>query len=118
MEWLSAIIGILAVLAICVVLILKGQVAKALEIVLALVVSAEVQYGGKTGEIKRASVIKAIYDMFPGWVQVLIPKSWVDNVVEAGVDKMKELANDNKYVAELIGQIPVIDTTGGEQRGE
>lgn len=88
----------IAIIAMCVVLLLilykdnKKEVVK--KIILALVVQAEKNLGSKTGDLKYAEVMKGLYGALPSIVRILFTEEDIDNYIEDGVQKLKEMLNN------------------------
>lgn len=107
-ENLGSIIFILAVLTAVIVLyfVAKGKyrnVAK--QILLSLVVAAEKQFGGGTGEIKFSYVAEKLHEKLPFVVQILFTEKDIANLIEEAVNKMKEfLANNPETIPTLTGK--------------
>ncbi|MGI6202827.1 MAG: hypothetical protein ACOYID_05425 [Eubacteriales bacterium] len=105
------ILTALAAAAACIILAKRGQIAKIRDIILALCVDAEIVYGSKTGEIKKASVLEAVYRLLPAWAKLIIPASELSKLVEEGKRRMDELAGSNRRVMALIySSLPCPDT--------
>lgn len=96
------ILTAVAALVACIILAKQGQIEKIKDIVLALCVDAEIIYGGKTGEIKKASVLETVYRLLPPWAKLIIPASELSKLVEEGKRRMDEIAEDNPRVMSLI----------------
>lgn len=88
----------IAIIAMCVALLLilykdnKKEVVK--KIILALVVQAEKNLGSKTGDLKYAEVMKGLYGALPSIVRILFTEEDIDNYIEDGVQKLKEMLNN------------------------
>ena len=70
----------------------KKEVVK--KIILALVVQAEKNLGSKTGDLKYAEVMKGLYGALPSIVRILFTEEDIDNYIEDGVQKLKEMLNN------------------------
>ena len=104
-ENLGSIIFILAVLAAVIVLsfVAKGKYRKvAKRILLSLVVAAEQQFGGKTGEVKFSYVAEKLHEKLPFIVQILFTEKDIANMIEEAVDKMKQYLADNPEASDMI----------------
>ena len=64
------------------------------KIILALVVQAEKNLGSKTGDLKYAEVMKGLYGALPSIVRILFTEEDIDNYIEDGVQKLKEMLNN------------------------
>ena len=70
----------------------KKEVVK--KIILALVVQAEKNLGSKTGDLKYAEVMKGLYSALPSIVRILFTEEDINNYIEDGVQKLKEMLNN------------------------
>lgn len=96
------ILTLICAIVVCIWLARRGQLAKIKQIILSLCVDAEITYGGGTGEIKKSSVLQAVYDLLPGWAKLLISGSTLSKLVEDGKTQMDELADGNATVMSLL----------------
>lgn len=97
-EHLASIIFLVVVLAVVAILyfVAKGKYRKiAKQILLSLVVAAEKQFGGGTGEIKFSYVAEKLHEKMPFVVQILFTEKDVANMIEDSVDEMKRVLTDN-----------------------
>lgn len=104
-EHLGSIIVIIAILAVVAVLffVAKGKYRKiAKRILLSLVVAAEQQFGGKTGEVKFSYVAEKLHEKLPFVVQLLFTEKEIANMIEEAVDKMKKFLEENPDTASSI----------------
>ena len=104
-EHLGSIIVIIAIFAVAAVLffIAKGKYRKiAKRILLSLVVAAEQQFGGKTGEIKFSYVAEKLHEKLPFVVQLLFTEKDIANMIAEAVCKMKEILTDNPEASSAI----------------
>ena len=98
--------SILLILCTCLilgVLYFRGQKKIVYKILYALVTEAEKQFGGGTGELKQAYVIKQVYNALPGILKTFISAerigTWVDDVLLMAKEKWK----NNGYITDYIG---------------
>jgi len=96
---ISAIIAVIA----CIFLARRGQIAKIKEIILALCVDAELTYGSGTGQIKKSSVLEALYGLLPSWAKLIFPACELEKFVEEGKKRMDALIDENEKIKELLG---------------
>lgn len=97
-EHLGSIIIALAFLIVVAILffIAKGKYRKtAKQMLLSLVVAAEKQFGGGTGEIKFSYVAEKLYEKMPFIIQLLFTSTDIANMIEEAVEKMKQYLADN-----------------------
>ena len=88
--WVDAII-ILVATVLLIVAYKAGHRNTVKKIILSLVVQAEKALGSGTGELKYAMVIEAIYDKLPVVMRFLFTPEEIDNMIEEGVGKLKEI---------------------------
>ncbi len=104
-ENMGNILTILAVLAVAVILLFvaKGKYRKAAkQMLLALVMAAEKQFGSGTGEVKYAVVAEALYDRLPFLAQLVFTEKDISRLIEEAVDKMKKVLATNPAAARAI----------------
>ena len=97
--------------AVCIWLARRGQLAKIRQIILSLCVDAELTYGGGTGEIKKSSVIEAVYRLLPSWAKLLFSGRALSKLVEEGKSEMDTLAEGNTKVMALLYDIAAKEKT-------
>ena len=88
--WVDAIIILVAVVLL-IVAYKAGHRNTVKKIILSLVVQAEKALGSGTGELKYAMVIEAVYNKLPTVMRFLFTPEEIDNMIEEGVDKLKEI---------------------------
>lgn len=88
--WVDAII-ILVAAVLLIVAYKAGYRGTVKKIILSFVVQAEKALGSGTGELKYAMVIEAVYNKLPAVVRFLFTPEEIDNMIEEGVDKLKEI---------------------------
>lgn len=88
--WVDAIIILVAVVLL-IVAYKAGHRNTVKKIILSLVVQAEKALGSGTGELKYAMVIEAIYNKLPVVMRFLFTPEEIDNMIEEGVGKLKEI---------------------------
>lgn len=97
-EHLASIVFLAVVLAVAAILFFaaKGKYRKiAKRILLSLVVAAEKQFGGGTGEIKFSYVAEKLHEKLPFVVQILFTEKDIANMIEDAVDEMKRFLADH-----------------------
>ncbi len=103
MDNLDFILSLICAFIACIYFARRGQIAKIRQIVLALCVDAELTFGGGTGEIKKSSVLEAIYRMLPSWAKLFISGTTLTKLVEEGKSDMDALASgSSKVVMNLL----------------
>lgn len=98
----------IAMLIVAVVLFIFARVGykrQVSEILFYLVVLAEKQFGGGTGEIKFSAVTTWIYERIPIALHLLFTQQEIGNLIELAVARMKEYLAQNKKAS--------IQVTGG-----
>lgn len=89
-------IATLIVAVVLFVLVRIGYKRQVSEILFYLVVLAEKQFGGGTGEIKFAAVTAWIYEKMPIALRFLFTQQEISNLIELAVARMKEYLNQNQ----------------------
>ncbi|MBR3966714.1 MAG: hypothetical protein IKJ91_06545 [Clostridia bacterium] len=99
--WLDIIIAVLFA-ALLGLLYYKGHKKWVYTILYSLVTEAEKQFGGGTGELKQAYVIKQVYNALPGILKTFISAekigAWVDDALITAKEKWKK----NGYISDYI----------------
>lgn len=97
--------GIIIIACFCLALgwlYFMGQKRLVYKILYALVTEAEAKFGGGTGELKQAYVIKQVYNTLPGILKSVISAErlgkWVDDALEAAKAKWKGNSNISTYI--------------------
>lgn len=73
-------------------------------IALALTTSAEAQFGGKTGALKRAYVIDELYKRIPDEYKKFITEENLDSIINKVLPEAKILWESNDAVKKLMGE--------------
>jgi hypothetical protein len=93
-EWLKIYWGdvllIVAFLALCAYLLKRGKVETVKRMVYYFVVQAEKQLGSKTGPLKYAMVVAAVYDKLPRLLRFLYTQKDIDRFIDDAVQQLKE----------------------------
>ncbi len=80
----------------------KGHKRWVYTILYSLVTEAEKQFGGGTGELKQAYVIKQVYNALPGILKTFISAErigkWVDDALTIAKEKWAKNANISDYI--------------------
>ncbi len=74
----------------------KGKKEFVRQVVLSLVVQAEKALGSGTGELKYAMVVEGLYKVLPSVLTMLISMKELDNLIEDGLQYMKNYLSTNK----------------------
>jgi len=97
-------IATLIVAVILFVLARVGYKRQVSEILFYLVVLAEKQFGGGTGEIKFSAVTTWIYEKMPIALHLLFTQQEIGNLIELAVTRMKDyLAQNQKATIQVTG---------------
>jgi hypothetical protein len=106
-NW-ALIIGFLAIIACAVVTVIKfyntpseKQKLIVKEWLLWAVTKAETELGGGTGQLKLAMVYDLFISKFPA-VAKTMPFEMFSKLVDAALDKMREVLAKNKKIAEIV----------------
>lgn len=94
-NWQSISVAIAFLIAMVILMkINKEETVR--KIILSLVVQAEKALGSGTGELKYAYVVDKLYDKLPKIISMLYSRKEIDNMIQAAVDKLKEVLMDGK----------------------
>lgn len=83
-------------------------------ILYALITEAEALYGGKTGELKKATVIKNIYGVLPAITKYFITERRLELWIEEALEYAKTRWADNAGIKKIIKAAPAVPTTHPE----
>ena len=100
-NWDSVLVSLLT-RAILVILYIKGQKNIVNKILYSLVTEAEKQFGGGTGELKQAHVIKKVYEALPSVLKTFISADRLGRWVDKGLTAAKEKWAKNSSVSGYI----------------
>ena len=112
------LLTLICAVIVCIFLARNGQIKKIKEIILSFCVNAEIAYGGGTGPIKKSSVLKAVYEMLPGWAKLFISDTTISKIIEDGKLDMDDLAKGNTAVMGLLYGTVTGDAESGEPAAE
>ena len=95
-NWDSVLV-VVAILAVVVVLIKRGETKILKQILFNLVTQAEKQFGSGTGSLKYAAVADWIYQRIPAVLKLLFTSSDIEKMIEAALEEAKKAwgANEN-----------------------
>lgn len=80
-NWDSVLVVVLAVVAV-IILYKRGEVQILKEILFRLVTKAEQEFGGGTGELKKAAVVEWLYDKLPAILRFIITRKEIDKLID------------------------------------
>lgn len=98
--WASILVIIFAIAALL-VMWQAGYKKQVVFVLRRLVAEAEKAYGSKTGQIKKAAVLSAIYQIMPAILRPFFPPAVMDELIEDALKWMK--AELEKADANLLG---------------
>lgn len=74
------------------------------QFLLYLVVKAEKEFGGKTGELKFAAVASWIYEKLPAIARIFISSDNIEELIEEAVELMKKYLAENENAKAIVEQ--------------
>lgn len=89
LYWLDILV-VVVFLAVIVYLVRKNKTDLVKRIILWLVVVAEKELGSKTGQLKKAMVITAVYDNLPGVLRIFFTKQIISDFIDDAAAYLKE----------------------------
>ena len=99
-NWDSVLV--IGLVVIAGIIRIKSCASKVNDMLLYLVIKAEEQFGGGTGDIKYSAVVTWIYERLPSIITWLFTKKQIDKMIEDAVSIMKEYLNKNSKAMKLI----------------
>lgn len=106
-ETIIAILVLAVIIAVVVILAIRGKKDIIYKMIFALVDEAEAAFGSKTGKLKFAYVIERIYTILPAFVRVFITYNMLEKLIEKALTEAKE------YWAERTEKTEEIPTVHG-----
>ncbi len=106
-NWDSALI-IAAVLAVVIVSFRKGEMTLLKHILFRLVTRAEQEFGGGTGELKKAAVIEWLYERIPAVIRLIVSPKAIETMIDDVLAYAKEKWAANPKLQEYIEGIPPV----------
>lgn len=100
-NWDSVLV-VLAFIALCVVLVKRGETKILKHILFNLVTQAEREFGSGTGALKYAAVSDWIYQRLPAVLKLLFTAKDIDTMIEAALTEAKQKWDTNKDMKEII----------------
>ena len=98
-HWASILV-VLAVIAVIVILALKGKKQIIYKMLYILIDEAEELFGSKTGKVKFSYVLGAIYDKLPAIIKVFVTYSTIETWIENALADMKEYWKEQAEITE------------------
>lgn len=87
-NWDSILI-VVALIATIIILVVKKQYAILAEMIFSLVTEAERQFGGGTGTLKKATVVKWVYEKLPDFIKPLFSEKIISDMIEKALESAK-----------------------------
>ena len=101
-EHLDSLVIIISASLALGLLYYKGQKTVVYKILYSLVTEAEAKFGGGTGELKQAYVIKQVYNALPSILKTFISAerigTWVDDALDIAKEKWAKNGNITEYI--------------------
>ena len=97
---------VLAVIVAVVALYKRGETKILKDILFGLITRAEAEFGGGTGELKRAAVIEWLYEGMPGLLRFVVTRNDIDNLIDEVLEYAKGKWAKNPKLSEIINGIP------------
>lgn len=106
---IDLILAAIVVIISAIILARRGQLNMLRELILSLVVGAEIDYGSGTGEIKKAEVTKKVYELLPSLSKLVISENDISNLIESAKSEMDKLASENEAAAKLLNKDSTVE---------
>lgn len=107
------ILLIIVAIASVVYAVFKGNKSVVMRMLIALVTSAEKEFGGGTGSLKLASVIETIYPKLPAIIKTFITdkmlQKWVEDALTIAKETWEKNSNIQKYIESPSVEIGVTE---------
>ena len=100
-NW-DSVLAVVILIATVIILVAKKQYNILAEIVFSLVTEAEKQFGGGTGALKKAMVIKWIYERLPDFIKPLFSEKCISDLIETALDSAKLKWEENASLKAYI----------------
>ena len=106
------ILFIVTVIAGVIALYKRGETKILKDILFRLVTRAEAEFGGGTGELKRAAVIQWLYELMPSALRLFISGKDLDKLIDEVLTYAKNKWANNPNLRELVsGKPPDVSET-------
>ena len=89
-EKIIAYLVLAAIIAVIVILAVRGKKNIIYKMIFALVDEAEAAFGSKTGKLKFAYVMERIYTMLPAFIRIFITYDTLERWIEQALAEAKE----------------------------
>ncbi len=104
-NWDSVLV-VIAAIAAAIILYKRGHIALVENLLFTLVIEAERQFGGGTGELKRAAVISWVYERLPKILTLIISRSTIERLLESALEYAKKKWGANALLRDYISGNP------------
>ncbi len=99
---IDSVLLVLAIVAVVIVLYVRGE-KKILDVILfAAVTEAERQYKGGTGVLKKAAVTAKIYSVIPAILKIIISEDQIGRWIETALLHARNKWAENAAIAEYV----------------
>lgn len=102
-NYWGSIILVVLIIVVFIVAIKVGYKKQIKQLLLALVVKAEKEYGSGTGKVKFSAVCNWIYDKLPPIARIFITSKDIENLIETAVLEMKDYLAKNEKASAIVG---------------
>ena len=100
-NWDSVLL-LIGVIIAAIVLYRRGEVSLLENLLFALVIKAEREFGGGTGEFKRAAVIQWVYERLPKIATLIISRQTIERLLESALAYAKQKWAANSSLRDYI----------------
>lgn len=107
MEKIIAYLVLAAIIAVIVILAIRGKKDIIYKMIFALVDEAEAAFGSKTGKLKFAYVIERLYTILPAYVRLFVTYDMLEKLIEKALAEAKEYWAEQAEIAET--EIPRVN---------
>lgn len=99
-EKIIAYLVLAAIIAVIVILAVRGKKNIIYKMIFALVDEAEAAFGSKTGKLKFAYVMERIYTMLPAFIRIFITYDTLERWIEQALAEAKEYWAERAEITE------------------
>ncbi|MHB1153995.1 MAG: hypothetical protein ACYCWE_20780 [Eubacteriales bacterium] len=99
---IDSVLLVIAVIAVIIVLYVRGEKKILNYVLFAAVTEAERQYKGGTGILKKAFVIAKIYSVIPAILKIIISEDQIGRWIEDALTYAKEQWKENALIENYI----------------
>ena len=102
-NW-SALLMAVAIIAVVIVALVRGEKQILIQILISLVTEAERQFGTGTGVLKKATVITWAYAQIPDRIKPFITEKRLTLWLEEALKTAKKIWERNQAVKDIVGK--------------